>query len=50
MLLITKNKKSHNIGKSLVKPRIIVEAELVLGKENMLFQIALSSDTVKARV
>ena len=50
--LIAKNKKSHNIGESLVKPTIIVAAELVLGKDkaNMLSQIALSNDTVKGRI
>ena len=44
--------KSHNIGESLVKPNIIVAAELVLGKDkaNMLSQIALSNDTVKGRI
>ena len=43
---------SHNIGESLVKPSIIVAAELVLGKDkaNMLSQIALSNDTVKGRI
>ena len=42
-MLIAKNKKSHNIGESLVKPSIIVAAELILGKDkaNMLSQIAL---------
>ena len=51
-MLIAKNKKSHNIGESLVKPSIIVAAELVLGKDkaNMLCQIALSNDTVKGRI
>ena len=51
-MLIAKNKKSHNIGESLVKPSIIVAAELVLGKDkaNMLSQIALSNDTVKGRI
>ena len=51
-MLIAKNKKSHNIGESLVKPSIIVAAELVLGKDkaNMLSQIALSNDTVKERI
>ena len=51
-MLIAKNKKSHNIGESLVKPSIIVAAELVLDKDkaNMLSQIALSNDTVKERI
>ena len=51
-MLIAKNKKSHNIGESLVKPSIIVAAELLLGKDkaNMLSQIALSNDTVKGRI
>ena len=51
-MLIAKNKKSHNIGESLVKPCILVAAELVLGKDkaNMLSQIALSNDTVKERI
>ena len=50
-MLIAKNIKSHNIGKSLVKPRVLVAAELLLGKDkaNMLSQIALSNDTVKGR-
>ena len=47
-ILIAKNKKSHNIGEPLVKPSILVAAELVLskGKANMLSQTALSKDTV----
>ena len=51
-MLIAKNKKSHNIRKSLVKPSILIAAELVLGKDkaNMLSQIALSDDTVKRRI
>ena len=51
-MLIAKNKKSHNIGESLVEPSILVAAELVLGKDkaNMLSQIALSNDTVKGRI
>ena len=51
-MLIAKNKKSHNIRESLVKPGIIVAAELVMGKDkaNMLSQIALSNDTVKERI
>ena len=51
-MLIAKTKKSHNIGESLVKPSIIVAAELLLGKDkaNMLSQIALSNDTVKGRI
>ena len=42
-------KESHNYGKALVKPSIIVAAELVLGKDkgNMISQIiALSCDIV----
>ena len=51
-MLIAKNNKSHNIGESLLKPCILVAAELVLGKNkaNMLSQIALSNDTVKGRI
>ena len=51
-MLIAKNKKSHNIGESLVKRSIIVAAVLVLGKDkaNMLSHIALSNDTVKGRI
>ena len=51
-MLIAKNKKSHNIGKSPVKLCITVAAELVLGKDKakMLSQIALPNDTVKGRI
>ena len=51
-MLIAKNKKSYNIGKSFVKPSILVAAELVLGKDkaNMRVKIALSNDTVKGRI
>ena len=51
-MLIAKNKKSHNVRESLVKPSIIVAAELVLGKDkaNMLSQIALFNDTVKGKI
>ena len=35
-MLIAKNKKSHNIGESLVKPSILVAAELVLGKDKAI--------------
>ena len=46
-MLIAKNKKSHDIGESLMKPSMLVAAELVLCKDkaNMLSQIALSNDT-----
>ncbi|KAK3860800.1 hypothetical protein Pcinc_033168 [Petrolisthes cinctipes] len=51
-MLITKSKKSHNIGESLIQPSILCAAELVLGKEcaNKLSQISLSNDTVKGRI
>ena len=51
-MLIAKNRKSHSIGNSLVKPSMLVAAELILGKDkaNMLFQILLSNDTVKGRI
>ena len=51
-MLIAKNKKSHNIEESLVKPSILIATELLLGKDkaNMLSQIALSNDTVKGRI
>ena len=51
-MLIAKNKKSHGIGEFLVKPSMLVAAELVLGKDkaNMLSQIALSNVTAKGRI
>ena len=51
-MLIAKNRKNHNIRESLVKPNILVAAELVLGKDkaNMLSQIALSNNTAKGRI
>ena len=51
-MLISKSKKSHNIGESLIKPSILRVAEFVLGKDsaNKLSQISLSNDTVKRRI
>ena len=47
-----RKQKSYNTGESLIKPTILVAAELVLGKDktNVLSQIALSNDTVKGRI
>ena len=48
---IAKN-KSHSIEESLVKPGMLIAAELVLGKNkaNMLSQISLSNDTDKRKI
>ena len=47
-----RKQKSYNTGESLIKPSILIAAELVLGKDktNVLSQIALSNDTVKGRI
>ena len=51
-MLIAKSKKNHAIGESLIKPSILVAADLVPGKAqaNKLSQISLSNDTVKGRI
>ncbi|XP_064088410.1 protein FAM200C-like [Macrobrachium nipponense] len=51
-LMIAKNKTSHNIEESLIKPSLLCEAELVLGIDsaNKLSQISLPNDTVKRRI
>ena len=51
-VLMAKNKKSHSIGESFVKLRMLVAAELALGKDKaiMLSQILPSNDTVKGRI
>ena len=51
-MLIAKSKKSHNIGRTLIKPSVLRASELVLGKDsaNKLSQISLSNDTVKRRI
>uniref|UniRef100_A0A0L8FSM9 HAT C-terminal dimerisation domain-containing protein n=1 Tax=Octopus bimaculoides TaxID=37653 RepID=A0A0L8FSM9_OCTBM len=51
-MLITKSKKSHYIGESLIKLSLLRAAELVLGKDiaNKLSHISLSNDTVKGRI
>ena len=51
-MLIAKSKKNHTIGESLIKPSILVAADLVLGKgqANKLSQISLSNSTVKERI
>ena len=51
-MFIAKNKKSHSIGESLVKPSMLLAAEPVLGKNKAtsLFQISLANDTVKGRI
>ena len=51
-MLIAKSKKNHSIGESLIKPSLLVAAELILGKDkaNQLSQISLSNDTVKGRI
>ena len=51
-MLIAKNKKSLDIVESLVKPSMILTAEIVRGKDkaNMLSQISPFNDTFKRRI
>ena len=51
-LLVAKNKKSHSIGETLIKPCILECARIVLNKDaiNKLEQISMSNDTIKSRI
>ncbi|XP_042221384.1 protein ZBED8-like [Homarus americanus] len=51
-LLIPKNKKSHTVGETLIRPSLLKAAELVQGKDsaNKLSYISLSNDAVKGRI
>uniref|UniRef100_UPI00358FE70F protein FAM200C-like n=1 Tax=Myxine glutinosa TaxID=7769 RepID=UPI00358FE70F len=51
-LLVAKNKKSHTIGETLIKPSLLRAAELILGKDsaNKLSAISLSNDTIKGQI
>lgn len=51
-LIIAKEKKSHTIGETLVKPCILKAADVVLGTDSRqkLSQIPLSDNTVKRRI
>ena len=51
-LLVTKNKKPHTIGETLIKLCILECARIVLNKDavNKLDQISMSNDTIKSRI
>lgn len=51
-LLIAKEKKSHIIGETLVKPCLLKAADIILGTQSKqkLSQIPLSDNTVKRRI
>uniref|UniRef100_UPI00358EA1AE protein FAM200C-like n=1 Tax=Myxine glutinosa TaxID=7769 RepID=UPI00358EA1AE len=51
-LLVAKNKKSHTIRETLIKPSLLRAAELILGKDsaNKLSAISLSNNTIKGRI
>ena len=49
--LIAKNKKSHAIGETLVKPCALEMVEAVLGKSqrNQIVAVPLSNDVIRSR-
>ncbi|XP_072387391.1 protein FAM200C-like [Diabrotica undecimpunctata] len=51
-LLIAKEKKSHIIGETLVKPCLLKVADIILGTQSKqkLSQISVSDNTVKRRI
>jgi len=52
VLLIAKDKKSHTIGQSLVKPRLFTACKTVLNEESYakVAKISLLNDTIKCRI
>ena len=51
-LHVTKTKKPHNIGETLLKPCILESVKLVLGEKaaQTMKQISLSNDTIKSQI
>ena len=51
-LHVSKTKKPHNIGETLLKPCILESVKLVLGEKafQTMKQISLSNDTIKSRI